>query len=169
MIGVVLAHIFDSEVVNAERKHDVFGGVFPKRGGAHDRGISKLVEIQLKAVIHNAPGLFQAWNSFAGFHINPAVGGQGANIVLADDFVGDNVQGNLHIFVSGHWSVIIIINYFQGQEPGIGGGSNTIQKMLGCREAGAVCGSNYWKIQFVIANRDAGSMGFRFVWANAGD
>ena len=63
--------------------------------------------MKLEAFIHNAPGLFQAWHSFVDFHINPAIGGQGTKIVLADDFVGGNVQGNLHLFVPGHWSVII--------------------------------------------------------------
>ena len=107
-------------------KNDVFGGVFPKRGGARDGGISKLGEMQMEAFIRNAPGLFQAWHSFADFHINSSVGGQGAKIVLADDFVRDNVQGNLHVFVPGHWSVIIKVFYVQGQEPGIGGGYDTI-------------------------------------------
>ena len=75
MIGVVLADIFDAEVINNERKNDVFGGVFPKRGGECDGGISKLGDMHLEAVICNAPGLFQAWYSFADFHINTAVGG----------------------------------------------------------------------------------------------
>ena len=42
MIGVVLAHIFDAEVVNDEQKNDVFGSVFPQRGGERNVGISKL-------------------------------------------------------------------------------------------------------------------------------
>ena len=142
MIGVVLAHIFDSKVLNNERKNDVFGGVFTKRGGAHDREIAKLGEMQLDAVIRNAPCLFQAWHSFADLHINPAVGGQRAKIVLEDDFVWDNVQGNIHVFVPGHWSLIINVFNVQGQLPGIGGGNNTIQQTFGCREAGAVGGGN---------------------------
>ena len=117
MIGVVLAHIFDSKVLNNERKNDVFGGVFTKRGGVHDGGIAKLGEMQLDAVIHNAPFLFQAWNSFADLHINPDVGGQRAKIVLEDDFIGDNVQVNLHVFVPGHWSLIINVFNVQGQLP----------------------------------------------------
>ena len=121
IIDVVLPHIIDTEVINNERKNDVFGGVFPKRGDAHDGGISKLGDMHLKAAIRNAPGLFQAWHSFADFHINPAVGGQGARIVLADDFFGDNVQGNLHVFVPGHWSVIIkvLISRVRKQASGV--------------------------------------------------
>ena len=102
MISVVLAHIFDAEVINDEQNNDVFDGVFPKRGGACNGGIYKLGEMQLEAVIHNAPFLFQVWHYFADFHINPFVGGQGAEIVLADDFVRENAQGNVHVFVPGH-------------------------------------------------------------------
>ena len=76
MIGVVLAHMSDAEVINGERKNDFFGGVLPKRGGVRDGGISKPGEMHLDAVIHNAPGLFQACHSLADFHINSAVGGQ---------------------------------------------------------------------------------------------
>ena len=169
MIGVVLAHIFDAEVVNDEQKNDVFGGVFPKRGDARDGGIYKLGDMKLEAVICNAPGQFQDWNYFAGFHIKPAVGDQGAKIVLADDFVGDNVQGNLHVFVPGNWSVIIKVFYVQGQETGIGGGNDAIKQTFGCHEADGVCGGNSWKIQFVSAHRDVDSVGFRFVWTNDGD
>ena len=107
MIGVVLAHILDAKVINNEQKYDVFGGVFPKRVGARNGGISKIGVMHLEAVIRNVPGLFQAWHSFADFHINPAVGGQGAKIVLTDHFVGYNVQGKFYVFVPGHWSVKI--------------------------------------------------------------
>ena len=58
MISVVLAHIFDAKVVNDEQKNEVFGGGFPKRGGARDGGISKLGEMHLETVICNASGLF---------------------------------------------------------------------------------------------------------------
>ena len=58
MIDVVFAPIFDAEVVNDERKNDVFGGMFPKIGGARNRGISKLGEMQMELVILNATGLF---------------------------------------------------------------------------------------------------------------
>ena len=107
MIGVALAHILDAKVINNEQKYDVFGGVFPKRVGARNGGISKIGVMHLEAVIRNVPGLFQAWHSFADFHINPAVGGQGSKIVLADDFVGANIQGNLHVFIPGHICFII--------------------------------------------------------------
>ena len=101
--------------------------------------------MQLEAVVCNAPVMFQAWHSFEDFHVNPYVGVQGANIILADDFVGDNVQDNLHVFVPGNWSVIIKVSYVQGQEQGIGGGNNDIQQTFGCCEAGAFCGGNSWK------------------------
>ena len=119
--------------------------MFPKRGGACDGCISKLGEMQLEDFIHNAPGLFQAWHFFVDFHINPAVGGQGSKIVLADDFVGDNIQGNLHVFIPGHICFIKKKLCVQDQEPGIGGGNGSIQKTFGCREDGAVCGGNSWK------------------------
>ena len=116
------------------------------------------------------PGLKQAGRiANADFRINRAVGGQGVKVVLADIFVGDNVQGNFHVFVPGNWSVIIKVVYVQGQEPGIGGGNNDIQQTFGCREASAVCGGNSWKIQFVTSHCDADSVGFRLLWTNAGD
>ena len=115
IIDVVLPHIIDTEVINNERKNDVFGGVFPKRGDARDGGISKLGEMQMELVILNATGLFQAWYSFADFHVNPDVGGQGGKTILADDFIGGNIQGNFHVFVPGHWSFIIKVFNVQGQ------------------------------------------------------
>ena len=44
MIDVVFVHIFDAEVINDELKNDVFGGVFPKRGGARQGHIQTWID-----------------------------------------------------------------------------------------------------------------------------
>ena len=46
-----------------------------------------------------------------------------ANIVLVDDFVGDNVQGNFHLFVPRHWSVIIKVFMYRVRNRALGVGT----------------------------------------------
>ena len=56
--------------------------MLPKGGGLGDGGISKLGEVELEAIIHNAAVLFQAWHVFANLNVDSAVGGDVVEVVL---------------------------------------------------------------------------------------
>ena len=76
------------------------------------------------------PACFSPGIPFSNFHKNPAIRGEGAELILGDDFFGDHVQGHLHILVPLHRCIVLKIDYVQGHELGQGSGHRDVNHAL---------------------------------------
>ena len=88
MISIFFSDIFYAEVIDDQVESDVMCRMFPEGGGAGDRRISKLVEVDFQPVVGDADGLFETRHAFADLHIYPAVrADKAAQVVLLNDLV----------------------------------------------------------------------------------
>ena len=65
MVGALFVNIFDSKVVDHERKTDIQCIVIPKGRSVRDRIITKLFDIRSEAVIGNLAGLFDTGHALS--------------------------------------------------------------------------------------------------------
>ena len=97
-----------------------------KRGGTNNRGVTEFCEVEPEAVVGDAAILLQPWHAFSDFHINLAIQGEGAELILGDDFFGDHVQGHFNILVPLHRGIVVKIDEVQGHELGQGSGHRDV-------------------------------------------
>ena len=90
MAGVLLADIFDSKVVNDERARDRSGFVVPKTRGEVGRFVPVLVEVFFEALVGDDAGLWETVHALADFDVDPPILNKREEIVLIDDFLGDD-------------------------------------------------------------------------------
>ena len=110
VISILFANIFDAEVVNDKGEGDVTRRMISEGRGAGDRRISKLGYVDFQLVIGDAPGLFETRHAFADLHVYPAVGvDEAVQVVLLDDLVREEIQGDFHVLVSSHRGAVIQI------------------------------------------------------------
>jgi hypothetical protein len=95
-----------------------------------------------QVVISNAAGLLEAGHSLVYLQVHIPIGGQGGEVVLAGDFVGDKGKRELHVFEAGHGCTIVEIFYIEDHEFCTRGGDGAIQKAFGGGEAGTLCGGD---------------------------
>ena len=77
-------------------------------------------EVDFQPVIGNAAGLFEARHTFADLHIYPAVGAdEDVQVVLLDDIIREEIQGEFHVLVSGHGGAVVEIFDFKHHKPGV--------------------------------------------------
>ena len=122
MIIIFFADIFDAEVFDDKGEYNVTRRMLPEVGAAGDRSISKLGEVDIQPVIGNAAGLFETRHAFANLHIDPAVGAdEAAQVVLFDDFIQEEIQGEFHVLVLGHGGAVVEVFYVKHYKPGVRG------------------------------------------------
>ena len=79
-------------------------------------------------VVGEASGLWKAVHPLADFDIHKAVVEEGLQVVLFDDCVGEEPDGNAHVFVAFHWCTEVKILEIGGHEHGIGRGEDAVKK-----------------------------------------
>ena len=146
-----------------------FGGVLPKKGGTSNRVVPKFCEVEPEAVVGNADSLLQPGHAFSDFHKNPAIRGEGAEMILGNDFFGNRVQGHLHILVPLHRGIVVKNDDIQGYELGQGSGHRVVEQALGCCQTSVGGGCDTGEVQFVTANGDAYTMCFSLVGPDTRD
>ena len=108
VIRIFFANIFDAEVVNDEGRGDVMRHMIPEGMGAGDRRISKLGKVDFQPALGNVAGLFETRHAFSDIHVDTAIGSdEAAQVVLLDDIVREEIQGEFHVPVSGHGGAVI--------------------------------------------------------------
>ena len=163
MIGIRFSDIFHAEIINNKGKGNVPGGMLPKIRSARYRGVAELGKMGLQAIIGYFAGLLEAGHALADFHIDPAVRGESAHIVLLNDFLRDEAERNFHVFKLVHGSVVIKILDVECQELDIGSGYGTVQEAFCGGEAGTLSCGDTNIVEFVASESDADSVCFCFV------
>ena len=107
MVGIFLAYVLESKVVNDEGENDGLGCVLPKRRGSGNRGKSKVGKVSFEPVVGNEAGLFEAGHAFPDLEVDPAVGTERPKVVLVDYLVRDAGQCEFHVLVLGHGGAIV--------------------------------------------------------------
>ena len=59
VVGVLLADILDSKVVNNEGESDGIGGLLPERSSSGNRGESKMGKMSFEPVVGNVAGFLR--------------------------------------------------------------------------------------------------------------
>ena len=120
MISIFFSKIFDAKVVDNKGESDVMRRMLPKVWGTGDRCISKLGKVYFQPVVGDADGLFGTRNAFADLHIYPDVRAEkAAQVVLLNDLVREEIQGEFHVLESGHGGAVVEIFDIQRHKPGI--------------------------------------------------
>ena len=83
----------------------------PELWGARDGEIAVLREVNGEAVVSNFTCLFEAGHAFSYFDINNAFDGNCVEVVLVYDFLGNDFDGELHVFVNFEGGFVIKIFY----------------------------------------------------------
>ena len=170
MISIFFAGIFDAEVVDDKEEGDVTRRMITEGRCAGDRRISKLGEVYFQLVIGDAVRLFETWHAFADLCIDPAVGADEAvQVVLFDDIVQEEIQGEFHVLVSCHGGAVVEVFDVERHKSGIRGIYGAVEKTLRGGESGAVGSGGSRVVDYVAANCDTDTVEFGLVRADGGD
>jgi hypothetical protein len=63
-----------------------------------------------EAIVGNLACLLEPWHSLLDFHRHPAVDGKGAPVILASDFIWDELELHAHVLVPGHGRIDDAVN-----------------------------------------------------------
>ena len=66
--------------------------------------------VMLEAIVDNFSCLLEPRNPFADLHVDVSVVGEGVEIILGDDLVGDKSGGEAHIFEGWHGRHVVIFS-----------------------------------------------------------
>ena len=114
--------IFDAELLDDKGESDVTHHMLPDGRGTGDRRISKLGEVDFQPVVGNASGLFETRHAFVDLHIDTAVrADEAVQVILLNDLVREEIQGEFHVLVSGHGGTVVEIFDVQRHKPGVRG------------------------------------------------
>ena len=87
--------------------------------------------MDFQTVIGDADGLFETWHTFVDLHIYPAVGAdETAQVVLFDDLVWEEIQGEFHALLTGYGGDVVEIFNVYHHELGVGGENGAVEKTL---------------------------------------
>ena len=132
VVGIVLAYIFHTKVVNDKAERDVASVVAPETGGSRSWGVTVFSKVGGEANVGNESSLLEAVHALPNLNVNPAVwGDEVLQRVLVDDFLGNNAEGEPHVFVPLHGSVEVKVLDVGYHEAGVGGRDCTVEEALG--------------------------------------
>ena len=118
-----------------------------------------MFQVFLEFVVGNAASLLEAWHAFSDFNVNVAVGDKVKQVVLVDDFLGNELQRELHVFVALHRCAIVEIFYIQYHVFGVRSRDGAVEMILGSGEACALCRGHTRVVEFVTTDGDADTVG----------
>ena len=75
-----------------------------------------LLEVFVETFVGNPAGLIQAWHSLPDFHLDPTTFGKLPKVILCHNFVWDETERDVHVFVPRHQSVVVIILDVEGEK-----------------------------------------------------
>ena len=163
VVSMFLADIFDSEIVNNEGESYRSGFVFPERWSARHWSVAESCEMLLEAVVGNASSLFEAGHALANFDVHVSVRDKVEKVILGDDFVGDQLDWQLHVLVPFHGGAIVKVFDIEDHELGVGSGDSAVEETFSCGQASALGGGDTGKIESVAAHSDTDTMCLGFV------
>ena len=96
----------DAKVVKNKTEDDAAPYLLPEAWGVLALVVYFLAEALFKELVGKDAGLGEAIHPFSNLDVYPSVFiNKVSEVVVVNDFVGDDVQLQLHLFRGGHWSV----------------------------------------------------------------
>ena len=127
------------------------------------RGISMLEKAFDQEFLCDHARLGKAVHAAANFQVDLAVVDLVHQVVLVDDLLWYDVNGQEHIFVAFHGGAQVEVFDIDNHEFGIRGGEHTVEEDLGCRYVSNFCADVAREIDEIAADSEAGTFHFRFV------
>jgi hypothetical protein len=111
-----------------------------------------------EALVGNDSSLFESVHAFANLDVDPsAVRGDNVHeVVLFDDFVGDDADVHAHVFVAAHWCFKVEIFEVAGDGASVlVGQDDAVDEAFGSGEACGGCADISWIVELVSANGES--------------
>ena len=65
VVGILLANVFDTKVINYKGDNDGLGGMLPERRDSGNRDKANMGKVRFEPVVGNAAGFFEAGHTFS--------------------------------------------------------------------------------------------------------
>ena len=112
----------------------------------------------------------QTRHAFADLRIDPAVGAdKAAQVVLFDDLVMEEIQGEFHVLITCHGGVVVEVFNVERHKPGVSGIDGAVEKTLHGGEAGAVGGGGARVVEYIANGGDTDTVNLGLVQADGGN
>ena len=109
-------------------------------------------------------------HAFTDLHIDPAVGAdKDAQVVLFDDLVMEEIQGEFHVLITCHGGVVVEVLNVERHKPGVSGRDGDVDQTLHGGEAGAVGGGGARVVKYVTTYGDTDTVNLGLVQADGGN
>jgi hypothetical protein len=102
VVGVFLANIFDTEVINHQAEGDLVCVMGAEARDAGGLVVAVAGQVEHHGVAGNSAHLWETIHSFGDFDTDAAFVGDDVEVVLVSDGLGDWGQWDAHVFVALH-------------------------------------------------------------------
>ncbi len=137
-----------------------------ERRGARHGSVSKSDEVFFESVVGNASSLFEARHAFADFDVDVSIGDKVKQLVLVNDFLWDELEWELHVFVPFHGGAVVKVFYIEHHKFGVRSGDGAVEETFGGGQACTLGGGQAWEVEFVTTHRDANTVRLGLGWSN---
>ena len=132
-----LANIFDPGIVDNKGRDGYGSGfVFLERWGSGHWSTAESCQVCLEVVGGNASSLIEAGHAFSDFDIDISIRDKSKKkAVLLNDFLGDELDWELHVLVAFHGCVIVKLVDIKDSKLGIWSGDGAVEETFGGGQA----------------------------------
>jgi hypothetical protein len=136
-----------------------------ERLGARQGSVAKGGQVFLESVVGNASSLFEAQHAFPEFEVDVPIGDKVKQMVLVNDFLWDELDRELHLFVTFHEGSVVKVFDIEHHKFGGRSGDGAVEETFGCGQACALGGGQAGEVEFVATHRDADTVRFGLGWS----
>ena len=91
-------------------------------------GVAKGGQVFNEAVVCDAAGLFETRHPFLDFNVHVVVVYKVMKVVLGDNFFGDDVDWEAHVFEVSEWGAVVEVFDFFASKMAVGGGDGAVEE-----------------------------------------
>lgn len=169
MFGIVLAHVLYAKVVDNEAVGDVAVFVLPEAWGWWGRKVAVGGKVSFEVEVSNEAGLFESIYAFTNLHVDPYIGsGNILELVLEDDFFGDDTDGEAHVLVVIHGSVQVEVLDVYSHELCVDCGYGAVDEALVSGELGSWSADGTGVVETIATDSESSAIWFRFLGTDGG-
>ena len=169
MVGMFFADVFDNEVINDDTKTEGVPCVAPEARVVAYRCIAIAAKETDQLFFGKDAGLRKTTHSAVYLHVYFSVVDNVLEFVVHDDFLGDGVDGDEHVFIIIHWCAKIVVFNVQAKPMSTWGRECAVHEYFESCHVGHFHTQIARVIDEVAANGDACVVRFSFLGAVAAD
>ena len=102
-----------------------------------DGGVAVGGQVFNKAFVCDVASLFETGHPFLDFNIHIVFVYKVVKVVLGDDFFGDDVDWEAHVFKVGEWGAVVEIFDVYASKNAVGGGDGAVEDYFDCGDGSA--------------------------------